>query len=97
VLENSFKTNLVRELKDLFPGCMVLHTDPNEIQGLPDLIVLYKDKWAALEGKQHFDSKRRPNQYYYVELMDQMSFADFIYPENKEAVLHELRRLFENV
>ena len=50
MLENRFKTNLVRELKERFPGCIVLHIDPNEIQGMPDLLVLCGDKWAALEG-----------------------------------------------
>ena len=95
MLENRFKTKLVNELESMFPGCMVLHLDPNEIQGIPDLIILYKDKWAALEGKQYKDAPHRPNQDYYVELMNCMSFAAFIYPENKEEVLYELQQAFE--
>lgn len=91
MLENRFKTDLIDELEDLFPGCIIIHGDPNEIQGLPDLIILYGDKWAALEGKQDEDSSHRPNQDYYVDKMDHMSFAAFIYPENKEEVLHELQ------
>ena len=51
MLENKFKTGLVKELKERFPGCMVVHLDPNEIQGIPDLLVLHEDTWAALEGK----------------------------------------------
>lgn len=51
MLENKFKTGLVKDLKKRFPGCMVIHLDPNEIQGIPDLLVLYRDRWAALEGK----------------------------------------------
>ena len=96
MLENRFKTNLAKELEELFPGCMVLHLDPNEIQGIPDLIVLYKNKWAVLEGKQSARAKHRPNQDYYVDLMDRMSFAAFIYPENKEQVLDELYLYFMN-
>ena len=91
MLENRFKTKLVRELEDMFPGCIVIHMDPNEIQGIPDLLILYEDKWAALEGKKHEDAPLRPNQEYYVNLMNRMSFAAFIYPENKEEVLHELQ------
>lgn len=95
MLENKFKTDLVNKLEEMFPGCIVTHMDPNEIQGIPDLLVLYKDKWAALEGKKSSTASVRPNQEYYVDLMNDMSFAAFIYPENKEEVLHELQRSFE--
>ena len=92
--ENRFKTNLNRELKRMFPGCIILHMDPTEIQGIPDLLILYRNKWAALEGKDYADAPRRPNQDYYVDLMDKMSFASFIYPENKDEVLSELVSYF---
>lgn len=94
MLENRFKTNLVRELKERFPGCIVLHIDPNEIQGMPDLLVLCGDKWAALEGKRSENAPHRPNQDYYVNLMNRMSYAAFIYPENKEEILDDLQRSF---
>lgn len=94
MLENRFKTELVLEIEDMFPGCIVVHLDPNEIQGIPDLLVLYENKWAALEGKKSANAPHRPNQDYYVDLMNKMSFAAFIYPENKEEVLHELQQAF---
>ena len=94
MLENKFKTNLAKEIKEMLPGCMVLHLDPNEIQGIPDMLILYEDKWAALEGKKNATATHRPNQDYYVDLMDRMSFARFIYPENKEEVLNELYQAF---
>lgn len=94
MLENRFKTSLIREIKNLFPGCMVLHLDPNEIQGIPDLLILYKNKWAVLEGKRSARASHRPNQEYYVDLMDSMSFAAFIYPENKDEVLDALYLYF---
>lgn len=92
--ENRFKTNLIKELRSLFPGCMVMHLDPNEIQGIPDLLILYNDRWAVLEGKDYADAKHQPNQDYYVDLMDRMSFAAFIYPENKDEVLDNLYDYF---
>ena len=95
MLENKFKTGLIRELKERFPGCMVVHLDPNEIQGIPDLLVLYGTTWGALEGKKSASASHRPNQDYYVQQMDEMSFASFIYPENKEEVLNDLARSFE--
>lgn len=92
MLENKFKQKLVGEIRERLPGCIVMHMDPNEIQGIPDLLILYQDKWAALEGKKSKNESHRPNQDYYVETMDKMSFARFIYPENKEEVLDELLR-----
>lgn len=89
MLENRFKTNLVREIKSMFPGCIVIHLD--EYQGLPDLLILYRDRWAALEGKKTANASHRPNQDYYVDIMNEMSYASFIYPENKEVVLDELQ------
>lgn len=94
MLENKFKQKLVSELKDLFPGCMIIHGDANEIQGFPDLLILHEDKWASLEGKKEKNAALQPNQDYYVEKMDNMSFSRFIYPENKEEVLNALQRSF---
>lgn len=96
MLENKFKTKLISELEERFPGCMVVHLDPNEKQGIPDLLVLYKNKWASLEGKKNATATKRPNQDYYVDKMNNMSFSKFIYPENKEEVLHELSESFDS-
>lgn len=95
MLENKFKTDLIKKIEKRLPGCIVVHLDPTEIQGIPDLLVLYGDKWAALEGKKKGSASHRPNQDYYVELMDRMSFARFIFPENEEEVLDELQRSFQ--
>ena len=92
--EGNFQSDLIDELEDRFPGCMVLKNDPNYIQGIPDLLILYKKKWAALEVKRSENARHRPNQDYYVDLMNKMSFASFIFPENKEEVLNDLERSF---
>ena len=93
--ENKFQEKLVKELETRFPGSIVLKNDPNYIQGIPDLTILYKNKWAALEVKDSENAPHRPNQPYYVDLLDKMSFSRFIYPENKEEVLDELQRALE--
>ena len=94
--ENKFQADLKKELKSRFPGCIVTKLDSADIQGIPDLLVLYKDKWAALEVKKSATAPHRPNQDYYVEKMDNMSFSKFIYPENTEEVLDELHQAFES-
>ena len=92
--ESKFQANLKKELKQMFPGCIVTKLDSGDIQGIPDLLVLYKDKWATLENKRSKTASKRPNQDYYVNKMNKMSFSRFIYPENKEEVLNELRKTF---
>ena len=94
-LERIFQSELIKELKELFPGCIILKNDPTYIQGIPDLLILHKDKWATLECKKSKNAHRQPNQQYYVDKMDKMSFSKFIYPENKEEVLNELYETLE--
>lgn len=96
MLENKFKTKLINHIEEEFPGAMVFHLDPTEKQGIPDLLVLHKDKWAALEGKKSATANHRPNQDYYVKKMNEMSYASFIYPENEKEVLDELREAFKS-
>ena len=91
LLERDFQAKLIREIKKLFPGCIVLKLDANYIQGIPALLILYGDRWAALECKRSASARRRPNQGYYIEQMNGMSYASFIEPDNKERVLHELQ------
>lgn len=96
MLENKFQANLVKELKNQYPGCIVMKNDSSYIQGIPDLLMLYKNRWASLECKKTANARKQPNQEYYVGLMDEMSFSRFICPENKEEVLGELQRVFAN-
>ena len=91
-LERDFQAKLIKELKVMFKGCIIVKNDPNYIQGIPDLLILYNDRWSALEVKKTATAHHQPNQEYYVDLMDQMSFAAFIYPENKEEILYELQQ-----
>lgn len=93
-LESGFQDRLIKDLESMFPGCIITKLDPTYIQGIPDLLILWRDKWAVLECKQHANARRQPNQPYYVEKMNEMSFAAFIYPENKEEVLYELQQAF---
>lgn len=94
--ENVFQSALIDELKKIFPGCMVLKNDSSYYQGIPDLLVLHNDKWAMLECKRSSNAHHQPNQDYYIEKFGKMSFASFIFPENKEEVLHELQQTFKS-
>ena len=94
MLERDFQAKLIKKIKERFPDCIVMKNDSEYIQGIPDLTILHGDKWATLECKKTSSSSRRPNQTYYVNKMNGMSFSRFISPENEEEVLDELQRSF---
>ena len=92
MLESKFQRELIEELEGMFPGALIFKNETK--QGLPDLTILYGMNWALLECKKSEHAGHRPNQDYYVERADRMSFARFIYPENKQEVLDELQQAF---
>lgn len=88
--ESKFQAKLIKDIKERLPDCIVLKNDPTYLQGIPDLTVFNNDKWATLEVKKSANASHQPNQDYYVELMDRMSFSRFVYPENRDAVFSDL-------
>lgn len=93
-LERDFQPKLIERLEVLFPGCLVMKQDSSYRQGIPDLLVLFRNRWALLEVKKSEDSPPRPNQDWYVTWAQENSFGAFIYPENKDDVLTELVKFF---
>lgn len=89
--ESNFQTKLIKDIQNQYPGAVILKNDPNYCQGIPDWLILYRDRWAMLEVKANKLADHKPNQDYYVDLLMNMSFASFIYPENREIVLDELQ------
>lgn len=94
--ERDFQRSLIKELKERFPGCIVAKMDAGYIQGIPDLLILYNHHWALLECKRSANASHRPNQDYYVDICNKMSFSAFIYPENKEEVLSGMEEAFKS-
>ena len=92
--ENVFQSQLIKKIKDRFPDAIVLKNDSSYKQGIPDLTVLHGDKWATLEVKKSKSAHHQPNQDYYVEKMNKMSFSSFISPENEQEVLDAMERSF---
>lgn len=92
--ENRYQANVIKRLGLIFPGCLILKTDPGYQQGIPDLLILWRKYWAALEIKNSASASSQPNQDYYIERLGEMSFAAYIYPENEEEVLNALQQAF---
>ena len=92
--ETQYTAHLISKISQLLPGCLILRNDPQYIQGIPDILILYQDRWAMLEVKLSDKEEIRPNQKYYVDFLDEMSFASFITPQNEEEVLYDLQLAF---
>lgn len=92
--EAQYQKYLIEKLKTVFPGCVVLKNDAQYLQGVPDLLVLYNNHWAMLEVKPSGIFRSQPNQSYYVELFDGMSFGAFITPDNEEEIFCDLQCAF---
>ena len=95
MLEREYQALLIRRLQDRFLGCLILKNDSSYLPGIPDLLVLYRNRWAMLEVKAYENAPEQPNQEFYVNSLDAMSFAAFIYPENEKEVLDDLQSAFE--
>lgn len=95
-LESKFSTQLRKRLEEMFPGCIILKNDPNLQQGIPDLTILWRTKWAFLEVKRSAKDAEQPNQRWFVEKANQFSYGAFIYPENAEEVLNEIQHAFRS-
>ena len=93
-LERVFQKDLVKENKEKLKGCIIMKNDSSYIQGIPDWIILFKDKWALLEVKKSAKANKKQNKEYYVDKANTMSFARFIFPENKDEVLRDLFSFF---
>jgi hypothetical protein len=94
--ESAYRSNLVKDIEQMFPGCVVIYNDPRYRQGIPDLLVLFRGTWFMLEVKISKNARAQPNQAYYVERFNEMSYAAFIYPENEKQVLDELQQSFSD-
>lgn len=93
--ESTFQSKLISEVRERFPGSIVMKLDAKYKRGIPDILVLYEDRWATLECKREEGAHKQQNQDYYVNKMNDMSFSRFVNPENKEEVLNDLERSFK--
>lgn len=93
-LESKFQKELMDKIRDRYPGCVILKNDSSYIQGFPDWTILYKDKWAVLEAKRAKNAAKQPNQEYYVDKLNNMSFSRFVFPENSDEVLEDISKYF---
>lgn len=95
-LERDIQSRIIKKIEHRLPGVYVFKGDTRFKQGCPDLIILYKDRWALLEVKKTTTSSRQPNQEYYVNELNKMSYAAFIHPGNEEEILDGLQQSLQD-
>lgn len=96
MLESVYQGKLIKKIHRRFPGCTVLKNDSSYMQGIPDLTLFHGPLWAWLEVKPSADAEQQPNQEYYIDWAQRMSFGAFIYPENEEEVLYAFQQLSQS-
>jgi len=89
--ESIFEKRIINRLEELFPNSIILKVHPNYLQGFPDRLILNGNRWAAFELKREIEAHRQPNQNYYIHRLNDMSYASFVYPENKEVFFNEIQ------
>ena len=94
--ESRFQTRFLQRVSEEFAGCVILTPDPRSLQGITDRVILYGNRWVALEFKGSSKASLRPNQAYYVALLNDMSYAAFVYPENEEEVFDAIQQAFSD-
>lgn len=97
MIESEYQLKLIKKLRKMFPGCVILKNDPRYVQGMPDILILFKDTWAMLEVKLYPDARVQPNQEHYVGFLNDMSFASFINPDTEGEVLNALQQSFRSI
>ena len=100
MLESEIQARVIKRLFKIIHagdigGGMILKSDASYCQGIPDILILYDNKWAALEIKRTRHAHIQPNQRHYVEKMNNMSYAAFLYPDNEEQIISELIEFFK--
>lgn len=96
MLERNWQAGFIEDIRAALPGCYIIKTSANYIQGFPDLLVLYKNRWAALECKRSNNAAKQVNQEYYVGQLNDLSFSAFVSYQNQEEILHELQQAFRD-
>ena len=98
--EAEYQASFFKKVALLLPDyngkkCIIIKNDAGYLQGIPDWTVFYGKLYVTLEVKRTKDAHRQPNQSYYVSLFRHMAYSSFVYPENEQQVLSELKEYFK--
>lgn len=92
--ESNIQSDIIKRLKGM--GCVVIKYEQNAttLKGFPDIMFMKGPFWGALEVKTSKKAHKQPGQQDWIDKLNEMSYAKFIYPENKEEILNEIKEFF---
>lgn len=94
--EQKLQTKLATALRAL--GAKVIKQDPTigRQRGIPDLLILKDGWWGMIECKAHKNSKKQAGQTDWILWASQNSYGRFVYKENYDEVLAELKEILHD-
>lgn len=94
-LESTFEKEFCKALRQTLGERYTYTFKLTAAKGIPDRLILYKDKYALLEFKQYKNAKKQPGQETWVGHFDNLAYAAIVYPENAEKVMQDILNYFE--
>ena len=93
MLESKLKADFKDEVKRCIPHVR-MYEPKTHTRSDPDLIILGPGSWWAGEFKRDRGSDEQPNQDSTINYLNEIGYAEFVYPDNFEEVLDGLEGLF---
>jgi hypothetical protein len=91
--EADLQSKFLSSLRKLGYKCFKQQMNATTRAGTPDAFIFKEGFWGWIEFKQHKNSKARPGQKENVEWAKENSWGSFVYAENKDEVLKELKEM----
>jgi Holliday junction resolvase len=89
--ESDFQAKVIKKLKSLGLAVVKNQAGPGVPTGFPDLTAFGEGIYFCLECKASARAKKQPRQDYWVNKLNEWSYAAFIYPSNYDKVMSEIK------
>ena len=89
--ESDFQAKVIKELKAMGLAVVKNQAGPGVPTGFPDLTAFGEGIYCCLECKASARAKKQPRQEYWVNKLNEWSYAAFVYPANWEKIKAEIQ------
>lgn len=91
VKESDFQAKVIKQLKSMGLAVVKNQAGPGVPTGFPDITAFGEGIYFCLECKTSARAKKQPRQDYWVNKLNEWSYATFIYPSNYDKVMSEIK------
>lgn len=89
--ESDFQAKVIKQLKAMGLAVVKNQSGPGVPTGFPDITAFGEGIYFCLECKASARAKKQPRQDYWVNKLNEWSYAAFIYPSNYDKVMSEIK------